>query len=47
MICHVAGTVLAATERVCLLAAGETPLPALLHDHLKVIRQAKIDRALA
>jgi hypothetical protein len=35
----------AATERA--LAAGEAPLPLVLHDHLKVIRQAKIDRAVA
>lgn len=35
----------AATTRA--LAAGEAPLPSILHDHLKVIRQAKIDRAVA
>lgn len=34
----------AATARA--IAAGEAPLPLLLHDHMKVIRQAKIDRAV-
>lgn len=35
----------AATERA--LAAGHAPQPAVLHDHLKAIRQTKIERALA
>ncbi|MBP5971043.1 hypothetical protein [Pseudomonas iridis] len=34
----------AACERA--LKAGEAPHPAVLHDHMKVIRQAKIDRAV-
>jgi hypothetical protein len=35
----------AATERA--LKGGEAPYPSVLHDHLKVIRQAKIARAVA
>ena len=35
----------AATERA--LAAGHAPQPTVLHDHLKAIRQSKIERALA